>query len=1216
MSSIPFNYFARRKTQKQELTQTDLLESLVSTAEPAVHKKKVHAPGEGQVITIEGIRIDFPLKPYAAQIQMMTRIIHALNTEENALLESPTGSGKSLALLCAALAWRENQEKLRAARILKAQQQQAPEKRQITDEPETSQGPSKKVKTRLESAPSFCSDEDFQPPLVKRFIAEVVETDEEKSQSSTPDLASMDEVKRMKYETYKAVPRIFVGSRTHKQITQLVAELKSNTRYSPRTTILGSRDHLCVHPKVSKSNNKADDCTTLLDENKCQYAHGTKRILNHPSLRVENRIWDIEDMVHLGKKVRGCPYYAARKLYEGAEVIFCPYNYIIDPVIRKILDINLKNSIVILDEAHNIEDASRSAGSLDVDEDSLEVLLKELKLTARFGGEKEAHNEMEVIIGGLYEAMKSEDIDYVVKEYERQSCHFTGQELLDKLDDMNITSNTFQDNILPAFNKISSHAEEVRKAKENKATQFDDYEMEEIDGLSSQVAYAQGTRAVSNGSLTVLQGLITVLGFIFRPEEHNDKDYQLVFMKAMKRATANPNNRRRRFRDPAKQSLWVHKIAFWCLNPAIIFSDMCKDTRSVILTSGTLSPLNTFASELGVPFTGRLEANHVIKPSQVWVSSIPQGPNRIPLKCVYSNMESLAFQDEVGETLCDIIERVPYGVLVFMPSYKALDVFTSRWNNTGVMDRLKDKKLVLSEPKGSDKKEFEGVLNTYYDQIDAVEANIDEENRDGALFFAVFRGKVSEGIDFSDNYCRAVVTLGIPFPGFKDLEVNLKRDYNNRMKLQSNGENLLSGTEWYEAQAYRGIGKMHQTQNDWGAIILLEERFNKTGIVNNLSKWVKGQYKQAASYRDSIANLEQFIHRQVEEDKKKAEEERERRRLEDERAIKIESQSFTADTDPHIVHSSQSFEEKIIAIKEESEDAHAAAMDKQDEEQPATSTFSKYFNQDYQKTIPLQSIENTYDPLDDPMSPSSPTSATSKSESTLLVYSVKEEEHDVEVDNDFQIDLPEDDIVETPEHDFKPDDHDLMPPPRLPFVKHEPQDAFRDSPLKDIHSSANEANSVYLACPKCKRRLLQGSQQDLQLGEVLDLESVRDYTGSQCIVQEIRNPSCWEAAAELLGGPLDIRSLPSRGSVVYDKGDGVCFRFLSCACDSLTELGMVVCLAANPAKMHHVGKVYLWGFQTDEQSSPLKGALLTSDDLNAEIPNSQYSSANDHFYNL
>jgi hypothetical protein len=38
----------------------------------------------------------------------------------------------------------------------------------------------------------------------------------------------------------------------------------------------------------------------------------------------------------------------------------------------------------------------------------------------------------------------------------------------------------------------------------------------------------------------------------------------------------------------------------------------------------------------------------------------------------------------------------------------------------------------------------------------------------------------------------------------KDLEVNLKKDYNNRMKSQFGGKDLLSGQEWYEAQAYRG----------------------------------------------------------------------------------------------------------------------------------------------------------------------------------------------------------------------------------------------------------------------------------------------------------------------------------------------------------------------------------------------------------------------------
>lgn len=48
-----------------------------------------------------------------------------------------------------------------------------------------------------------------------------------------------------------------------------------------------------------------------------------------------NMAWDIEDLVSLGKQLRSCSYYAARELRQGALIVFCPYNYLLDPMIRE-----------------------------------------------------------------------------------------------------------------------------------------------------------------------------------------------------------------------------------------------------------------------------------------------------------------------------------------------------------------------------------------------------------------------------------------------------------------------------------------------------------------------------------------------------------------------------------------------------------------------------------------------------------------------------------------------------------------------------------------------------------------------------------------------------------------------------------------------------------------------------------------------------------------
>lgn len=60
----------------------------------------------------------------------------------------------------------------------------------------------------------------------------------------------------------------------------------------------------------------------------------------------------------------------------------------------------------------------------------------------------------------------------------------------------------------------------------------------------------------------------------------------------------------------------------WCFDFVVYiyikaFSEISLQSRSVILTSGTLSPMSTFSSELGTTFPIQLEANHVVGRSQV-----------------------------------------------------------------------------------------------------------------------------------------------------------------------------------------------------------------------------------------------------------------------------------------------------------------------------------------------------------------------------------------------------------------------------------------------------------------------------------------------------------------------------------------------------------------------------------------------------------------------
>lgn len=59
---------------------------------------------------LNGYKVTFPFKPYGPQLAYMSQVVKTLENKQNALLEAPTGTGKTMAMLCSALAWQASKK--------------------------------------------------------------------------------------------------------------------------------------------------------------------------------------------------------------------------------------------------------------------------------------------------------------------------------------------------------------------------------------------------------------------------------------------------------------------------------------------------------------------------------------------------------------------------------------------------------------------------------------------------------------------------------------------------------------------------------------------------------------------------------------------------------------------------------------------------------------------------------------------------------------------------------------------------------------------------------------------------------------------------------------------------------------------------------------------------------------------------------------------------
>ena len=107
-------------------------------------------------------------------------------------------------------------------------------------------------------------------------------------------------------------------------------------------------------------------------------------------------------------------------------------------------------------------------------------------------------------------------------------------------------------------------------------------------------------------------------------------------------------------------------FSLWCFSPGVAMKALKRlGVRSMLLTSGTLSPMKSFATSMQVPFPIQLSNGHVVRENQVWISSVNEGPTRHILNSTYHKRDTPAYKRELGRCVSNFARIVPSGMLSF-----------------------------------------------------------------------------------------------------------------------------------------------------------------------------------------------------------------------------------------------------------------------------------------------------------------------------------------------------------------------------------------------------------------------------------------------------------------------------------------------------------------------------------------------------------------------
>ncbi|KAM9352520.1 ATP-dependent DNA helicase DDX11 [Symphorus nematophorus] len=878
----------------------------------------------------------FPYQPYRIQEQFMQALYGALDQGKVGIFESPTGTGKSLSLICGALSWLTDYEEKRrqeAAALLQegeaalststAQSStssasaepdwitdfvQKKAERDLVSKLKEDELKRKKREERLEmirnnvqlkyAMKRKSSEDDEALKLLQLSKEEQTETqgDQEDEELIVAEYESDDESKsRSRFCTAdddsdeelveEHVTKIYYCSRTHSQLAQFVHEVqKSPFSKDISVVTLGSRQNLCINEEVRRlgSIQRINDRCMEMQKNKHEkqnHEEGVKRKrgpaksvcpYNKASALQQMRddilgsVHDIEQLLKLGRETHSCPYYSTRLAIPPAQLVVLPYQMLLHDATRKAAGVQLKGQVVIIDEAHNLSDTLSCIHSAELTGAQLCRAHSQLNQYAeRYKSRLKAKNLMYIkqilfVIEGLVRVLGGK-----VGQNPQSQTTQAGTEMLTinnflfkaQIDNINLfkLQRYFEKSMISrklggfvekyAGSGVSLHTQSSSN-KENRRTEGLNRYLQALQSNQSAVPVSSADQQGSVEADKVLSAspMMQVEGF-FMALTNSNTDGRVVVHR--------------------QGTLSESSVKFLLLNPAVHFAQVLKECRAVIIAGGTMQPVSDFKQELlfsagvGEERITEFSCGHVIPPENILPLVLCSGPSGQELDFTFQNRDSPRMMDETGRILSNICNVVPGGVVCFFPSYEYSRRIIAHWEASGVLTRLANKKKIFQEPKKAS--QVEQVLSEFSRCIQR--CAVDSVGLTGALLFSVVGGKMSEGINFSDDLGRCVVMVGMPYPNIKSPELQEKMSYLDKHLPHSGGKS--PGQALIENLCMKAvnqsIGRAIRHRGDYSSMVLCDRRYSRPATLSKLPAWIRGRTSTHASFGPAFAALRKFF---------------------------------------------------------------------------------------------------------------------------------------------------------------------------------------------------------------------------------------------------------------------------------------------------------------------------------------------------------------------